>query len=350
MSGLVIRDIKISRNSRPFVIAEMSGNHNKSLERALEITEMAAKCGASAIKLQTYTPDTMTLDVSGGDFKINNNKLWSGQNLHDLYQTAHTPWKWHEAILTRARECGILCFSTPFDVTAVDFLESLNVPAYKISSFENSHYPLIKKVAKTGKPLLISTGMATLEEIDEMVNIVRNNGCNQLILLKCTSNYPSNPIDSNLRTIPNMRELFKCEVGLSDHTMGIGAAIASISHGATVIEKHFTIRRSDGGVDSAFSMEPSEFKQLVVESNRAWEAQGFVHYGTTNAEINSKIFKRSVYIAKDINKGQVLDSNNIKIVRPGMGLAPKHYEEILGKRINKDCKKGDAVTWDLINP
>ena len=290
MSNFKIGDLAVGKGNRPIIIAEMSGNHNQSLERALEITEAAAATGAQMLKLQTYTSDTMTLDVSDGDFFIDDEKsLWNGKSLYDLYKIAYTPWEWHEPIKERANDLGMICFSTPFDETALDFLEDLDMPAYKIASFENTHLPLIKKVASTGKPMIVSTGMATISELDETVQTIRKAGCENFILLKCTSTYPASPENSNILTIPHMRELFKCEVGLSDHTMGIGAALAAVSHGASIIEKHFTLRRSDGGVDSAFSMEPEEMKQLVLETDRAWQALGKVTYGPKEAEKGSKV-------------------------------------------------------------
>jgi len=344
-----IADKKIGLDHKPFIIAEMSGNHNQSLERALEIVEAAAKTGAHALKLQTYTADIITLDISEGDFFIEDkDSLWKGKSLYELYDEAHTPWEWHEPIMKRANELGMLCFSTPFDDTAVDFLEGLEVPAYKIASFENTHLPLIKKVASTGKPMIISTGMASIAEMDEMVQTIRDAGCEQFVLLKCTSTYPATPENSNVLTIPHMRELFNCEVGLSDHTMGIGASVAAVAQGATVIEKHFTLRRADGGVDSAFSLEPEEMKQLVIETERAWQALGKVKYGTSEVEKSSLTFRRSLYIAEDMKKGDVLTEKNLRIVRPGLGLPPKYYDILLGRKVNRGLKKGTAVSWDMI--
>jgi len=344
-----IAEKKIGLDYKPFIIAEMSGNHNQSLERALEIVEAAAESGAHAMKLQTYTADTLTLDVSDGDFFIEDkSSLWKGKSLYELYQEAYTPWEWHKPIMKRATELGMLCFSTPFDDSAVSFLEELNVPAYKIASFENTHLPLIKKVASTGKPIIISTGMASVAEMDELVQTIRDSGCERFVLLKCTSTYPATPENSNVLTIPHMRKLFNCEVGLSDHTMGIGASVSAIAHGATVIEKHFTLNRADGGVDSTFSMEPEEMKSLVVEAERAWQSLGKVTYGPMEAEKSSSVFRRSLYIAEDMKKGDMLTEKNLRIIRPGLGLAPKHFNIILGRRVNQDVKKGTAVSWDII--
>ena len=344
-----IGDKNIGVNHKPFVIAEMSGNHNQSLDRALEIVEAAAKTGAHALKLQTYTADTITLDVNDGEFFIDDeNSLWKGKSLYELYQDAYTPWEWHEPIMKRANKLKMLCFSTPFDETAVEFLEELDMPAYKIASAEIIHLPLIKKVAATGKPMIISTGMASVTEIDEAVRTIRKANCEQIVLLKCTSTYPALPGNSNVLTIPHMRELFGCEVGLSDHTMGVGASVAAVAHGATVIEKHFTLRRADGGVDSAFSLEPEEMSQLVVETERAWQSLGKISYGPTEAEKDSVKFRRSLYIAEDMKKGDVLNEKSLRIVRPGLGLSPKYYNILLGRKVNRDVKKGTAVEWELI--
>jgi len=344
-----IADHTISRDSPPFIIAEMSGNHNQSLDRALAIVEAAAEAGAHAIKLQTYTADTMTLDIDRGEFFIDDDQsLWKGSSLYDLYKLAYTPWEWHAQIMKRAEELGLICFSTPFDETAVDFLETLNVPAYKIASFENVHLPLIRKVAATGKPVIISTGMATIAEIDEAVRTARDAGCNDVILLKCTSTYPATPENSNVLTIPHMRALFGCEVGLSDHTMGIGAAVAAVAHGATVIEKHFTLRRADGGVDSTFSLEPAELQNLVVETERAWQSVGGIEYGPREDEKKSLVFRRSLYISEDLIAGDLLTPENLRCIRPGFGLAPKYYQVLLGKRVNRDVRKGTPVEWGFV--
>jgi len=339
----------ISQNHSPFVIAEMSGNHNQSLDRALDIVSAAAKSGAQGLKLQTYTADTMTLDIKNDDFYISDqNSLWAGRSLYNLYQEAYTPWEWHNPIFELARKLGIIIFSTPFDETAVDFLEELEVPCYKIASFENADIPLIRKVASTGKPMIISTGMATIAELDKTVRTCREHGCNDIVLLKCTSTYPASPENTNIRTIPHMRELFDCEVGLSDHTLGVGAAVASISLGATVIEKHFTLSRADGGVDSTFSMEPDEMKALVEESKRTWQSLGHISYGATEKEKASMKFRRSIYVTKNMQAGEVLTKKNIRSIRPGLGLHPKYFDILLGMKINKDVQKGTALDWDLL--
>ena len=344
-----IVDQSIGVRCTPFVIAEMSGNHNQSLDRALAIVDAAADAGAHAVKLQTYTAATMTLDLTEGEFLITDpNSLWKGQTLHSLYEKAFTPWEWHKPIFDRARELGMIAFSSPFDETAVDFLESLDVPCYKIASFENTDIPLIRKVAATGKPMIISTGMATVAELDEAVRAARDAGCKELALLKCTSTYPATPENSNVLTIAHMRELFSCEVGLSDHTMGIGVAVASVALGATIIEKHFTLDRADGGVDSTFSLEPAELAQLVIETQRAWLALGKVTYGPTKAEERAVMRRRSIYIARDLKAGCVLTKENLRCIRPGHGLAPKHYEALLGKAVKCDVKKGTPMRWELV--
>ena len=334
---------------RPFIIAEMSGNHNHSLARALKIVEEAAKAGADAIKIQTYTADTMTIDKSDGDFLISaRGSLWKGESLYSLYQKAFTPWDWQEKIFEHAKDCGILCFSTPFDETAVEFLEGLCVPCYKIASFENVDLPLIKKVAETGKPIIASTGMTTVAELDDLVRTARDNGCEDLTLLKCTSSYPASPAGTNIRTIPHMKELFGCRVGLSDHTIGVGTAVASIALGATVIEKHFTLSRADGGVDAAFSMEPDEFAHLVCECRTAHEALGEVCYAPQEQEKESLSFRRSLYVVKDMEKGEQFTEANVRRIRPGGGLSPKYYDIVLGKAASREIARGTAMQWDLI--
>lgn len=332
----------------PFVIAEMSGNHNQSLDRALAIVDAAAAAGAHALKIQTYTPDTMTLDIKDGEFFIEDPKsLWKGKSLYDLYGEAMTPWEWHKPIKDRCENLGMLFFSTPFDFSAVDFLEELNVDFYKIASFENTDIRLVEKVAKTGKPIIISTGMATVAELYETVEAAKKAGCKDLILLKCTSAYPSTPKEANLLTIPHLRDLFNVEVGLSDHTMGVGVSIASVALGASVIEKHFTLDRSDGGVDSAFSMEPAEFKLLVEESKKAWQSLGRVSYERSERELKSVEHRRSLYISKDIKAGEVITDENIKSIRPGFGLPTKYYNLLIGKKVKNNVTKGTPVTLEL---
>ena len=344
-----IADRLIGRSHAPFIIAEMSGNHNQSIERALAIVEAAAKAGAHGLKIQTYTPDTMTLDLDEREFHIiDPNSLWAGTSLYQLYGEAYTPWEWHKPIFDQARELGMIPFSTPFDETAVDFLEDLDVPCYKIASFENTDLPLIRRVAATGKPLIISTGMATVAELDETVRVAREAGCKDLILLKCTSTYPATAENTNILTIPHLRELFDCEVGLSDHTLGIGVAVASIALGASVIEKHFTLNRTDGGVDSTFSMEPEEMRTLVIETERAWLSLGKISYGATEAERKSLIFRRSLYVIQDMNAGETFTTENVRAIRPGLGLAPRWMNMVLGMKVRKTLKRGTPLNWDLI--
>ncbi len=334
----------------PFIIAEMSGNHNQSLAKALKIVGAAAKCGVNALKLQTYTADTITIDCDTNDFIIKDeNNLWYGNKLYELYDKAHTPWEWHKPIFDKCKSYGLTCFSTPFDETAVDFLENLNCPIYKIASFENTHIPLLKYVASTSKPIIMSTGMASIEELEESVNCLKENGCKDLTLLKCTSTYPASPKNCNLLTIPAMKEKFSCNIGLSDHTLGIGVSIASIPLGATVIEKHFCLSRSEGAVDSVFSMEPSEMKQLVEESKKAYQALGQVKYGcSSEQEEKSKKFRRSIYAIKDIKAGEKFTNNNIKVIRPSYGLEPKYYYDVIGKKSAQDISKGNALVENLI--
>lgn len=347
--SFAIGDRSIGADYPPLVIAEMSGNHNQSLDRALQIVDAAAASGAHALKLQTYTADTITLSHRGGDFEINDSSsLWDGENLHDLYGKAQTPWDWHEPIMKRAQSHGMLCFSSPFDETAIDFLEDLDVPAYKIASFENNHLPLIAKAASTGKPLIISTGMASLADLERAVVTARDSGCEDLILLKCTSSYPATPENTNIRTIPHLRDMFDVHVGLSDHTMGTGVSVAAIALGASIIEKHFTINRADGGVDSAFSLEPDEMKALVTEVERAWLSLGHICYGPTDAERKSLIFRRSIYVAEDINPGDFFTAKNIRIVRPGYGAPPYLYHQLLGRKARQSYRCGTPLTYDQI--
>jgi N-acetylneuraminate synthase len=339
----------IGKELPPLIVAEMSGNHNQSLERALDIVQAAAQTGAHALKIQTYTADTMTLNLNEEAFTVNDpDSQWSGKTLHELYDEAHTPWEWHKPIFDKANELGMMAFSTPFDDTAVDFLESLNVPFYKIASQENTDISLIRRVASTGKPLIISTGMANEKELFEAVEEARKAGCKQLTLLKCTSTYPASSENANISTIQDMQKLFDCEVGLSDHTMGIGVSVASVVLGATVIEKHFTLSRQDGGVDSDFSMEPNEMKNLVKETERAWRSYGTVNYGPTKAEEKSLKYRRSLYITDDIKAGDVLTKKNLRAIRPGYGLETKYLEELLGKTVVKDVTTGTPVDWGLI--
>ncbi|OGA26200.1 MAG: pseudaminic acid synthase [Betaproteobacteria bacterium RIFCSPLOWO2_02_FULL_67_26] len=348
--AIAIAGRRIGRDSRPFIVAEMSGNHNQSLERALAIVEAAARAGAHALKVQTYTADTMTLDLDRGEFRIEDpGSLWQGTTLHRLYDEAHTPWEWHQPIFDRCRALGMIGFSSPFDASAVDFLESLDVPCYKIASFENTDLPLIRKVATTGKPVIISTGMATEEELREAVAAARQAGCRELVLLKCTSTYPASPENTNIVTIPDLREKFGCVAGLSDHTMGIGVAVASVALGAAVIEKHFTLARADGGVDAAFSLEPDELRALVTETGQAWQALGAVSYGPTEKERDSLVFRRSLYVVRDMRAGETFTPENLRAIRPGLGLPPKHLDAVLGRKASRDVRRGTPLAWDLLD-
>lgn len=347
MISFKIGNKNVGTNHKPFIIAEMSGNHNGDIKRALELVKAAADTGADALKLQTYTADTITMNHRGGLFDITDkNSLWMGRNLYELYQEAHTPWEWHEAIFDYAKSLGMLAFSSPFDETAVDFLETLNVPAYKIASFESNHFPLLKKVAQTGKPILISSGTSKLNELYESVQYLKANGAKDIIIFKCTSTYPATPENTHLNTIPVFQSVFEdCVIGLSDHTMGIGASVAAVALGARVIEKHFTLRRADGGVDSDFSLEPEELKALVVETERAFLAMGNVQLNTQKAEEKSRQFKRSIYVTKDIEAGEAFTTENIRVIRPGDGLHPKFWEQVLGTKAAQDWKRGTPLAW-----
>ncbi len=334
----------------PFIIAEMSGNHNQSLDRALAIVDAAAATGAHALKIQTFTAQSMTLDLDKDEFTIRDPKsLWAGRKLYDLYQEAMTPADWHKPIFDRAREKGILAFSTPFSEDAVELLESLDAPAYKIASFEAVDLPLIECVARTGKPMIISTGMASATEIAEAVETARSHGCENLTLLKCTSSYPATPENTNLVTMPVIGQTFGCNVGLSDHTLGTGVSVAAVALGASVIEKHFIIDRSEGGVDSAFSLEPDEFTALVDETLRAAQAMGHVHFGGTQSEQAGRKKRRSLYIGQDMKAGDVLTPDNLRRIRPGLGLAPKHWHALLGRRVGRDVEAGTPMSWDLLD-
>lgn len=349
MDDIIVGGIPIGAGHSPFVIAEMSGNHNHSLETALAIVDAAADSGVQALKIQTYTADTMTLDLPGEGFSITDDtSLWKGKTLYELYREAATPWEWHKPIFDRCRARGLVGFSTPFDETAVDFLETLDVPLYKIASFENTDLPLIHRVAATGKPLVISTGMAELSDLDETVRAARAGGAHDIILLKCTSSYPAPPDDCHLRTIPHMRDLFGVPVGVSDHTPGIGASVAAVALGATVIEKHLTLDRSAGGVDAAFSLEPQEMRQLVTECVRACRALGKITYGAAEAEKKSRQFRRSLYVVRDMAAGERFTAQNLRAIRPGYGLPPKYYDILLGKRVRRDVKRGTPASWDLL--
>jgi pseudaminic acid synthase len=347
MNKIVLGDRSIGADFPPFVIAELSGNHNQQLELAIAMIDAAAEAGVHAIKLQTYTADSMTLDVHADDFVIQEqDSLWQGEKLHALYQKAATPYTWHKILFDKAQSLGMLAFSSPFDEDAVDFLDGLDVPCFKIASFELTDLPLIRKAASKGKPLIMSTGMASLAEIEEAVNTARQAGCQDLILLKCTSTYPALASNTNLNTIPHLRDAFGCQVGLSDHTAGIGASVAAVALGASVIEKHFVLDRNAGGVDAAFSLEPQELTLLVSETKTAWQAMGEVRYGGTAAEEMSKQYRRSIYVCRDIGAGETFSADNLKIVRPAFGLAPKHWDNVLGKVAKQDLPLGTALGWE----
>jgi N-acetylneuraminate synthase len=331
----------------PYIIAEMSGNHNGDINRAFALLEAAKQAGADAVKLQTYTADTITIDHNGPGFRIEGG-LWDGRTLYDLYQEAHTPWDWHPALFARARELGLTVFSSPFDPTAIDFLESLDAPAYKIASFEVVDLPLIQRAAKTGKPLVISTGIADLGEIAEAVDAARKAGATQIALLHCTSGYPTPPEESNLRTLPHLAAAFDAVAGLSDHTLGTAVPVAAIALGAALIEKHFTLRRADKGPDAAFSLEPEELKELVDNCRMAWAALGHVSYQLEPSEAGNKTFRRSLYAVADIPAGAAFTAQNVRSIRPGFGLAPKHLPEILGRRASRAIARGTPMDWSLV--
>ena len=344
-----IGDVEVGPNAEPYIIAEMSGNHNGSLDKALDIVRMAAEQGAHAIKLQTYTADTITIDVKNDDFKISSgHELWGDRYLYDLYEEAHTPWEWHEPILKLAKELGIHAFSSPFDPTAVDFLEELDVPAYKIASSEIVDLPLIRYAASKGKPIIISTGMASLGEINAAVEAARSTGNDQIVVLACTANYPADPSESNLRGIPVMADALGTLIGYSDHTMGIGAAVASVALGANVIEKHVTLSREDGGVDSAFSSEPEELHQLVTQSKIAWQCLGQPRIGARQQEKEGLRFRRSLYVVADVKAGEKVSPANVRSIRPANGLAPDEFTRLEGRTFTHDVAKGTPMSWDLV--
>ena len=340
---LKIKKRIISKNHKPFIIAEMSGNHNGSLSKALKIVDLAAEAGVDAIKLQTFTAETITMKGSRKEFFIKDKKnIWKNNSLYDLYKKAETPWEWHKKIFDRAKNKKLIYFSSPFDETAVDFLEKLNVPMYKIASFENNHYPLLKKIAKTGKPVIMSTGLATLDEIKDSVEHLKKNGCKQLALLKCTSSYPANPTDLNLISIQKLKKIFKCEVGFSDHSLGIGASITAIAYGATIIEKHFTLKK-DEGLDGFFSSEVKEMKRMREESIISWLSKGKNFFGPSKSEKIFKKYRRSIYCLKNIKKGEVFSPLNVKVIRPNLGLHPKYYPSLIGKKSKKNIKSGEPI-------
>ncbi len=348
--GICLNGVMVGQGYAPYIVAEISANHNQSFEQALKIIDAAKATGASAVKIQTYTPDTMTLDCHGEGFDVVGAKSedWNNKNLYSLYKEAQTPWEWHGKLFEYCKIKEIAIFSTPFDETAVDFLESLNCPFYKLASFEVLDLPLIRRIARTGKPLIASTGMANIAEIYDLISAFKSAGGTDLLILKCTSSYPASPLGSNLVTLPYLEKVFRVPVGLSDHTMGIGVSVAAVALGANFIEKHFILSRAEGGVDSEFSLEPNEMKNLVRECHSAWQALGEVFIGPTSEELSSKKYRRSLYITQDLHAGEILTEKNIRSIRPGLGLPPKYYENLIGKKINKDVKKGTPLSWDLV--
>jgi len=343
-----IKGRKIGSEASVYIVAEMSANHGQSFEQAVKIMEAAKAAGADAIKLQTYTPDTMTIDCDNEYFRIKGT-IWEGKNLYDLYGEAYTPWDWQPKLKEIAAGLGLDLFSTPFDSTAVDFLEQMDVPAHKVASFEIVDLPLLRKIAKTGKPIIMSTGMATLSEIDEAMQIVREAGGTQLALLKCTSAYPALPEEMNLRTIPHLAQAFDVPVGLSDHTLGIAAPAAAVALGACIIEKHFTLSRADGGPDSAFSLEPHEFKAMVEAVRVAERALGTVNYGVSEAEAKSRVFRRSLFVVKDMKAGEKFTHENVRSIRPSYGLHTRYLDEIVGRCASQDIERGTPLDWQLVS-
>lgn len=344
---VTIQGRKIGPDQPPYVIAEMSANHNGSLERALAIVESAHKAGAPAVKLQSYRADTITIDHDGPEFMIHGG-LWDGYRLYDLYEKAAMPWEWHEPLFKRGRELGIAVFSSPFDATAVDLLEKLDAPAYKIASLELCDLPLVERVARTGKPIIMSTGASDLGEVAEAFDAARAAGAREIILLQCTTSYPTPIRDSNLATIPHMAAMFDAVIGLSDHTMGTAVPVAAVALGAAVIEKHFTLRRADGGVDSTFSLEPEELARMIADVNTAWEAKGTISYGLAESERGNRIYRRSLYVVQDLKAGQVVETQHVRSIRPGLGLPPKHLKEVIGRRATRDVKRGTPLDWSMV--
>ena len=349
MGTITIAGRKVGPGEPPYVIAEMSANHNGSLERALKIVDAAKEAGADAIKLQTYKADTITIDHDGPEFMLKEG-LWAGRRLYELYQSAHMPWEWHQPLFKRAKDVGIAIFSSAFDATAVDLLQSLDAPAYKVASLETGDLALIQRIAATGKPMIVSTGASEIGEISDAVAAAHAGGCRDLILLQCTSGYPTPASESNLRTIPHMAELFDCMVGLSDHTYGTAVPVAAVALGACVIEKHFTLRRADGGVDSDFSLEPEEMKRLVTDCRIAWEALGRVHYQVSASERAIRPLRRSLYIVQDVETGEIVTKAHIRSIRPGRGLPPKHLKTVLGRKASRPLKRGQPLDWSMLQP
>lgn len=347
MQEIAIAGRRIGPDHPPYVICELSGNHNGELARALRMMEAAKATGADAVKLQTYTANTITLDHDGDQFRIKGG-LWDGQRLYDLYQEASTPWDWHEALFAKGRELGITVFSSPFDKTAVDLLEGLGAPAYKVASFEVVDLPLVEYIASKRKPMIISTGLANLGEIQEVINTARKGGADGLVVLHCISAYPAPMEDANLRTIPNLAETFGVISGLSDHTMGTAASVAAVALGGSVIEKHFTLARADGGPDSAFSLEPAEFTRLVEDCKATWAALGAIRYDLKGSEAGNIVYRRSLYVTRDVKAGETLTEANVRSIRPGYGLAPKHLPEVLGRRASRDLARGEPLAWAMV--
>ncbi len=348
MAQMTLLDREIGPEHPVYIIAEMSGNHNQDYDRAVAILEAAHAAGADAVKLQTYTADTMTIDCDAEPFVLPDSTIWSGRNLHDLYGEANTPWEWHPELKARADELGLHLFSSPFDSTAVDFLEQLGVPAYKVASFELNDLPLLRRIAATGKPVIASTGMATLGEIDEAVRTLRENGCRELALLKCCSSYPADPAAMNLSTIPHLGAAFDVVAGLSDHTMDVAVPVAAVTMGARIIEKHLTLDRAAGGPDSAFSLEPHEFRVMVDAVRVAEQAVGKVSYKLTESEQVSRAYRRSIFVVQDIHPGGLLTPQNIRVIRPGNGLEPKYLDIVLGRRAARELKRGTPLGWEML--